>query len=80
MGPPVSVHVPVGGEGLTTDLTGERSLAGVDQHVPVQGAEGGEHLTAEAAVVDLGLAGWVRGVRGWFDLVVTSQMTCKLFV
>ena len=80
VGPLVSVHVPVGGEGLTTEGAGERSLAGVDQHVPVQGAEGGEHLTAEAAVVDLGLAGWVRGVWGRFDLVVTSEMTGEVFL
>ena len=74
------MHVTVGGEGLTANLTGERPLARVDQHVPVQGAEGGQHLPAETAVVHLGLAGGVRGVRGWFDLVVTPQMTCKLFV
>ena len=38
--PPVSVHVTIGGECLTTHLTGERSLSGVDQHVSVQRGEG----------------------------------------
>ena len=76
----MSVHVTVRGEGLATNLTGERPLPRVDEHVPVQGAEGGQHLPAEAAVVHLRLTGGVRGVRGRFDLVVTPEMTCKLFV
>ena len=80
MSPPVSVHVTVGGEGLPANLTGERPLTGVDQHVSVQGAEGGQHLPAEAAVVHLGLPRGVRGVRGGFDLVVTPEMTGELFV
>ena len=80
MGPLVSVHVTVGGEGLTTEGTGERPLTRVNQHVSVQGAEGGQHLPAQAAVVDLGLARGVRGVRGGFDLIVTPEMTGEVFL
>ena len=76
----MAVHVTVGGEGLTTNLAGERPLPRVDQHVPVQGAEGGQHLPAETAVVHLGLPGGVGGVRGGFDLVVAPEMTGELFV
>ena len=56
VGPLVAVHVAVGGEGLSADLAGEGPLPRVDQHVAVQGAEGGEHLTTQAAVVHLRLA------------------------
>jgi hypothetical protein len=52
----VAVHVAIGGEGLAADLAREGSLPGVDEHVAVQGAEGGEHLAAQAAVVHLRLA------------------------
>ena len=76
----VSVHVTVGGEGLPTEGTGERPLPRVDQHVPVQGAEGGQHLPAETAVVHLGLAGGVGGVRRWFDLVVAPEMTGEVLL
>ena len=51
----MAVHVAVGGEGLSADLAGEGPLPRVDQHVAVQGAEGGEHLSTQAAVVHLGL-------------------------
>ena len=74
------MHVTVRGEGLATNLTGERPLPRVDEHVPVQGAEGGQHLPAEAAVVHLRLTGGVRGVRRWFDLVVTPKMTGEVFL
>ena len=40
----------------------------------IEGGEGGEHLSTEATVVDLGLACWVRGVRRRFDLVVTPEV------
>ena len=80
MCPLVSVHVAVGGEGLTTEGAGERSLTGVDQHVSVQGAEGGKHLPAQAAVVPLGLAGGVGGVGRRFDLVVTSEVTGEVLL
>ena len=53
--PLVAVHVAVGGECLPADLAGEGPLPGVDQHVAVQGAEGGQHLPAQAAVVHLRL-------------------------
>ena len=76
--PPVSVHVTIGGEGLTADLTGEGPLPAVDQHVPVEAAEGGQHLTAEAAVIHLGLASRVAGVRSRLDLIVTPQVTGEL--
>jgi hypothetical protein len=35
----VPVHVAISGEGLSAKLAGERALTGVDEHVPVQGAE-----------------------------------------
>ena len=78
MGPGVPVHVPVGGEGLSAHLAGEWPLPAVDQHVPVEAAEGGQHLTAEAAVIHLGLASWVAGVGSGLDLVVTPQVTGEL--
>ena len=47
--------------------------------MPVEAAEGGEHLTAEAAVVHLGLTSWVARVGSGLDLVVTPQVTGKFF-
>ena len=43
----------------------------MDEHVTIKG---GEHLSTEATVVDLGLASRVQGVRRWSDLVVTSEV------
>ena len=80
MSPLVSVHVTVGGESLSTKHAGEGPLPAVDQHVPVEAAEGGQHLTAEAAVVHLGLAGGVGGVGRRFDLVVTSEVTGEVLL
>ena len=76
----MSVHVAVCGEGLATNLTGERSLTGVDQHVSVQGAEGGQHLPAQTAVVDLGLPGGIRGVGGGLHLVVAPEVAGEIFL
>ena len=76
----VAVHVTVGGESLPTEGTGEGPLPRVDQHMPVQGAEGGQHLPTETAVVHLGLPGGVGGVGRWFDLVVTPEMTSEVFL
>lgn len=47
----VSVHVPVGGEGLPADGTLVGPLPGVHQHVPVQGAGRAQRLPADAARV-----------------------------
>ena len=76
----VSVHVPVRCESLTTEDAGEWPLPRVDEHVAVKGGEGGEHLSTEATVVDLGLACWVGRIRRWFDLVVASQVCCEVLL
>ena len=80
MGPLVPVHVAIGCEGLTTKGAGERALSRVDQHVPVQGAKGGQHLVAEAAVVDLGLTSRVVGIRQRLDLIVSPDVLCELLL
>jgi len=74
----VPVHVSVGCEGLRANLTGERALAGMNQHVSVQRTEGGQHFPTEAAVIYLGLSSGVTGVCCWLHFIVTSQMGCKL--
>ena len=79
MSPLVSVHVTVGGERLSTKHAREGSLPAVDQHVPVQAAEGGEHLAAQAAVVHLGLASRVAGVGSGLHFIVAPQVTRELF-
>ena len=53
MRPLVPVHVPIRSESLTAKDAAERALPRVDQHVPVKGGEGGEHLAAQTAVIHL---------------------------
>ena len=72
------MHVPVGGEGLTTNGAGEGPLARVHKHVPVKRAVGAEHLVAHAAVVDLGLTSWVIGIRLWLHGVVATDVEGEL--
>ena len=80
VGPLVSVHVAVGRKSLSTTFTGERTLPRVDKHVSVQRAEGGQHLAAEAAVVNFGLASGIVGIGWGFDLIVTSNVRGELFL
>ena len=51
----------------------------MDQHVAVQRAEGGEHLSTETAMIDLGLATRITRVGAWLDFVVASQVRGELF-
>ena len=80
MGSLVSMHVPIGGEGLAAELTRERPLSRMHQHVPVEGAERRQHLTAQAAVVNLGLTGGVTGIRVRLDLIVTPDVCGEIFL
>lgn len=80
VGPLMSVHVAIGGECLATKLTGEWPLTGMHQHVTVQGAEGGQHFSAETTVVDFCLACWVIGVRIWLHRIVASDVLGEIFL
>ena len=52
----------------------------MDKHVAIQGAEGGEHLATEAAVVDLGLPGWVTWIWMRLDLIVAPDVSGEVLL
>ena len=76
----VSVHVAIRCESLAAEDTREGTLTRVDEHVAIEGGEGGEHLSTEATVVDLGLACWVRRIRRWFNLVMTPEVRREILL
>ena len=76
--PGVPVHVPVSGERLAANVAGKRALARVDQHVAVERRKRGEHLAAQAAIVDLLLTRGVVGVVLGLDLIVAPDVSGEL--
>ena len=74
----VTVHVAIGGKGLSTNVARERPFTRMDQHVSVQGTEGRKHFATQAAVVDLGLTSWIIGIILGLDLIVSSDVGCKV--
>ena len=76
----VSVHVAVGCESLTTEDAGERSLAGVYEHVAVQRTERREHFPAQATVIDFRLASRICRVGRWLHLIMTPQVAGEVLL
>ena len=72
------MHIAVGGKSLTAKVARERPFTRMDQHVSVQGTEGGKHFATQAAVVDLGLTSWIIGIILGLDLIVSSDVGCKV--